>query len=48
MDELIKKMLSKNLVKFSSVGKAWAVFNFLKVMAETRPLDFREIKLGVN
>jgi hypothetical protein len=48
MDELIKQMVDKGLVSFVSRGTASAVFTFIKVMAETRPLDYREIKVGVN
>jgi hypothetical protein len=48
MDDLINDMVNKKLVSFVSHGKASAVFNFLKVMAETRLLDYREIHLGVN
>ena len=48
MDELIQGMRDKGLVFFVSNGKAWAVFNFIKVMAETRPITPQDIKINAN
>lgn len=39
MDELINNIVSKGLVSFIGRGKAQAVFNFIKVLATTEPIE---------
>ena len=48
LNNLIQDMLNKGIIKFASRGKASAVFNFIRVMAETRPMLQSDIKLEVN
>jgi hypothetical protein len=48
INDLINDMQSKGLVSFVTCGKSWAVFNFIQVMATTRPMHVTDIKLGVN
>lgn len=48
MNELINEMQRKGLISFVSRGKSQAVFNLIKVMATTRPLENSDIKLEVN
>jgi hypothetical protein len=48
LTDLINDMKRKGLVSFISKGKSWAVFNFIKVMAETRHMLVSDIKVEVN
>ena len=48
MDNLIQDMVNKGLVSFVSRGKSAAVFNFIKVMAETVKYETEYINVGVN
>ena len=48
LNSIINSMSKQEQVSFLSSGKAQAVFSILKVMATTRPLDYRDVKLGDN
>ena len=39
MDDLLKDIVKRGLVSFVSRGKAQAVFNFIKVLATTEPIE---------
>lgn len=48
LNNLIQDMLSKGLIKFTSRGKASAVFNFIKIISETRPITPQDITININ
>jgi hypothetical protein len=48
MDNLIRDMVNKGLVSFVSRGKSAAVFNFLKIMAETVKYEPEYVRLSEN